>query len=140
MRKMGNGVIVFLIVLLCAAVVSSAAYIYHMNHREKTTTVITTLPICEITEKVYSDDYYLNIKLDSWYQEQDTLPSDTILVRTTKSVFEQVTAGKDYIGVCVEINLPTDYPRVDVGMLIKSNQVAYFKIISLTKAGNILIT
>ena len=139
MKKMRKGVIVFLIILLCAAVVSSVAYIYHMNHREKTTTVITTLPICEITEKVYSDDYYLNIKLDSWYQEQNTLASDTILVRTTKSVFEQVTAGKDYIGVCVEINLPADYPRVDVGMLIKSNQVAYFKIISLTKAGNIHI-
>ena len=136
---MKKGVVIFLIVLLCAAVVSSAAYIYHMNHREKTVTVITTLPICEITEKVHSDDYYLNIKMDSWYQEEYKLPSDTILVRTTKSVFEQVTAGKDYIGVCVEINLPVDSPRADIGMLIKENQVAYFKIISLTKAGNIRI-
>lgn len=139
MKKMRKGVIVFLIILLCAAVVSSVAYIYHMNHREKTTTVITTLPICEITEKVYSDDYYLNIKLDSWYQQEYKLPSDTILVRTTKSVFEQVTVEKDYIGVCVEINLPGDYLQADVGVLIRENQVACFKIISLTKAGNIHI-
>ena len=136
---MRKSVIIFLIVLLCATVVSSVAYIHHINHREKIVTTITTIPICEITEKVYSDDYYLNIKLDSWYQEENMLPSDTILVRTTKSVFEQVTAGKDYIGVCIEINLPSDHPRTDVGVLIKENKVAYFKIISLTKAGNILI-
>ncbi|MBQ6852474.1 MAG: hypothetical protein IJO04_05545 [Oscillospiraceae bacterium] len=136
---MKKSVVLILTVLLCVTVASSAAYIYHMNHREKTIMVATTLPICEVTEKVYSDDYYLNIKLDSWYQEEYKLPSDTILVRTTKSVFEQVTAGKDYIGVCVEIILPDDYLRADVGVLIRENHTACFKIISLTKAGNIRI-
>ncbi len=136
---MKKSVVLILTVLLCVTVVSSAAYIYHMNHREKTIMVATTLPICEVTEKVYSDDYYLNIKLDSWYQEEYKLPSDTILVRTTKSVFEQVTVGKDYIGVCVEIILPDDYLRADVGVLIRENHTACFKIISLTKAGNIRI-
>ena len=136
---MKKSVVLILTVLLCVTVASSAAYIYHTNHREKTIMVATTLPICEVTEKVYSDDYYLNIKLDSWYQEEYKLPSDAILVRTTKSVFEQVTVGKDYIGVCVEIILPDDYLRADVAVLIRENHTACFKIISLTKAGNIRI-
>ncbi len=137
--KLKKRIVIILTVLLCVTVVFSAAYIYHMSHHEKTIMVATTLPICEVTEKVYSDDYYLNIKLDSWYQEEYKLPSDTILVRTTKSVFEQVTVGKDYIGVCVEIILPDDYLRADVGVLIRENHTACFKIISLTKAGNIRI-
>lgn len=132
--------VICLIVLFCAAAVSSAAYIHHRNNQDNTVTVITTLPISAITEKVHSDDYYLTIKMDGWYQEQYKLPSDTISVKSTKSVFEKVEVGNDYIGVCVEINIPADQPRADVGMLIKEDKVGYFKIISLTRGENTVIT
>ncbi len=121
--------VICLIVLFCAAAVSSAAYVHHRNNQDKTVTVITTLPISAITEKAHSDDYYLTIKLDGWYQAENSLPTDTISVKTTKSVFEKAEIGASYAGVTVEVSIPTDHPRTDIGMLIKENKISYFKIV-----------
>lgn len=131
-----KGLAILFVVLLCAALVASVVFLYHINYREKTVTVYTTLPICGITEKVYSDDYYLNIQLDSWFQEENKLPSDVILVRCTKSVFEKVTTGNGYVGISVEIILPADAPQSDIGTLIRENNIGYFTITSVITSEN----
>lgn len=136
MNENKKSLAILLIVLLCAALVASVVFLYHINYREKTVTVYTTLPICGIIEKVYSDDYYLNIQLDSWFQEENKLPSDVILVRCTKSVFEKVTTGNGYVGISVEIILPTDSAQEDIGMLILENKIGYFTITSVTTSEN----
>ena len=125
-----------LIILLCAALVDLVVFLYHLNHRDKTVTVGTSLPICGITEKLHSDDYYLKIQLDSWFQEENKLPSDAILVRCKKSVFEKVTVGNEYVGVSVEIVLPDDTPQSDIGTLIREGKIGYFTIYLVTASGN----
>ena len=126
--------IAFFVLLLCAVLVVTVVIL--CGQREKTVTVGSVLPICAITEKVHSDNYYLSIQLDSCFQEENKLPSDIVLIKCTKSVFEKVSVGNDYIGAGIEIVLPTDYPQVDVGALIRENKIDYFTITSVTNSIN----
>lgn len=128
--------IAFFVLLLCAVLVASVVFLCGMNQREKTVTVGSVLPICAITEKVHSDNYYLSIQLDSWFQEENKLPADIVLIKCTESVFEKVSVGNDYIGAGIEIVLPTDYPQIDVGVLIRENKIGYFTITSVTTSEN----
>ena len=140
-----KGMVVFLILLLCAALVASVIFIYHISQREKTVMVSSILPICAITEKVHSDDYYLSIQLDKWFQEENKLPSDIVRIKCTKSVFEKASVGNDYIGAGIEILLPADSPELNIltgmldtpiGMLILENKTGYFTITSVTTSIN----
>ncbi len=64
------------------------------------------------------------------------MPSDAILVRCKKSVFEKVTVGNEYVGVSVEIVLPDDTPQSDIGTLIREGKIGYFTIYLVTASGN----
>ena len=140
-----KGMVVFLILLLCTALVASVVLIYHISHRERTVMISSILPICAITEKVHSDDYYLSVQLDKWYQEENKLPSDIVWIKCTKSVFEKASVGNDYIGAEIEIVLPADSPELNalngmldtpIGMLILENKIGYFTITSVTTSIN----
>ena len=125
----------FMIICLVICVFS----ILKISTKPQSTTIITTLSIQDVTEKSHTDDYYLRLLLDDFVVEEYALTYNSLIIKTTESIYNNVDVNSGFVGVSLEITIPSNQEKRDVGMILKENLTDGCKIIGITTKSNEII-
>ena len=128
-------ILLFVIIGLVICVFS----ILKISTKPQATTIITTLSIQDVTEKSHTDDYYLRLLLDDFVVEEYALTYNSLIVKTTESIYNNVDVNSGFVGVSLEITIPSNQEKRDIGMILKENLTDWCKIIGITTKNNEII-
>ena len=128
-------ILLFVIIGLVICVFS----ILKISTKPQATTIITTLSIQDVTEKSHTDDYYLTLLLDDFVVEEYGLTYNGLTIRRTESIYNNVDVNSGFVGVSLEITIPSNQEKRDIGMILKENLTDWCKIIGITTKNNEII-
>lgn len=128
-------ILLFVIIGLVICVFS----ILKISTKPQATTIITTLSIQDVTEKSHTDDYYLTLLLDDFVVEEYGLTYNSLTIKTTESIYNNVDVNSGFVGVSLEITIPSNQEKRDIGMILKENLTDWCKIIGITTKNNEII-
>lgn len=100
---------------------------------------VTSIAIYDITEKIHEDEFYLTVALGDCTIEEYNLPYDKLTLRASERIYDEVVVNSGFIGVSLEITIPYNQPKSDIGMILKEKHTDYCEIIAVTTKNNVLI-
>lgn len=127
-------VCIFSIVLVVACYI-----LCHENAKNSGKSFITTIPIQSVISKHYDEDYFITLVLDENTVQEYGLKNNEVVIKVTKSIYNEVTMKEKYVGASLEINNPNNFSKSDLGMILKGSNTEWCRIISLTKKDNTLL-
>lgn len=101
---------------------------------------VTSIPIQDIKTKFYDNDFYLTIVLEDDIIEDYNLSYNEIDFKVNKSIYDKIIINSDYTGITLEVVIPYNHPKNDIGIILKEKYTDYCKIIAITTKDNNLIT
>lgn len=129
--------LISLLVIVCVAL--CALLIFKISTKPQNT-IITTLSVQDVTEKRHINyDYYLTLLLDDFVVEEYRLPHETLTIKTTKSIYDDVVVNSGFSGVSLKIVFPDNQEKRDLGMILKENLIDWCQVIGITTKDNVLI-
>ncbi len=128
----------FLIILL-AAVMAICAFSLPKILSKSDTTVITALSVKDVKEKIHTDDYYLTVLLDDFVVQEYGLSYNSLKLKTTESIYNQIKPGSGFSGVSLKITIPENQEKRDLGMVLKEKLSDWCLIIGITTKDNKII-
>ena len=116
-----------LAVIVCTAFIF--AIVHHYNRYEKR--MYTTLYINQIAEKSQADGtYYLTIVLDDSAVEEYHLSHNTLKLKTTETIYNEIDTSLTYIGVSLKI-MPYDPADGDIGFMLYTQNTQNWTVIKV---------
>ncbi len=103
------------------------------------TTTITTMSIQDVTEKNHTDDYYLTLLLDDFVVEEFGLSYNSLTIKTTESIYNNVSVNSGFVGVSLKVTIPNNQETRDLGMILKENLTDWCQVIGITTKDNVII-
>lgn len=102
-------------------------------------TFITSIPVLDITDKFSEDEFYVTIVLDDCIVEEYRLTYNELTVPVNEEIYDEIVVNEGFAGVTLQVTIPDNQPKSDIGMVLKEKLTQYCKIISVTTTKNIVI-
>ena len=100
---------------------------------------VSSVPITDITDKFYSDDYYVTVVLEDDIVEEYSLKHNQLTIPVNKDIYNQVVVNDGFAGITLQVTVPSNQPKTDIGMVLKEERAEYCRIVSVTDKDNIVL-
>ena len=128
------------LILVCLIICTISISVFCLKPANtKNYNFVASVPISDITDKFYSKEYYMTVILDNCIVEEYNLKHNKLTIPVSKDIYDQVVVNDGFTGITLQVTMPSDQPKTDIGMVLKEELVEYCRITSVTNKDNVVI-